>query len=63
MFVFCVSAAIVVVLLCCWMWCGGVYIGGARMREKEDVNGDWEVIGCNKFVKTGPRMHLDIISD
>jgi len=45
------------------MWCGGVYIGGARMREKEDVNGDWEVIGCNEFAKIGPRMHLDIISD
>ena len=46
-----------------WMWCGGVYIGGARIREKEDFNGDWEVIECNEFAKTGPRTHLDIISD
>ena len=41
----------------------GVYIGVARMREKEDLNGDWEVIEGHEFAKTGPRMHLDIISD
>ena len=42
--VVCVSA-VVVVVLCLWMWCGGVYIGGARMREKEAINGDLEEIG------------------
>ena len=43
------------------MWCGGVYIGGARMREKEDINGDWEVIGCNELVKTDRGMYLDVL--
>ena len=38
----------------------GVYIGGARVREKGDFNGDWEVIEGHEFAKTSHGMHLDV---
>ena len=33
------------------------------MQEKEDINGDWEVIEGHEFAKTGYMMHLYVISD